>query len=98
MDKIIVIDYGSQYNQLLVRRVRDLGVYSYLIDNKTDLSTLDKNEVKGIILSGGPNSINDVKSPKINPQIFNFNVKAWTLFLKFSCHIQIQLLIYLMDL
>ena len=74
MDKIIVIDYGSQYNQLLVRRVRDLGVYSYLIDNKTDLSTLDKNEVKGIILSGGPNSINDVKSPKINPQIFNFNV------------------------
>lgn len=74
MDKILVIDYGSQYNELIVRRVRDLGVYSLLINNNTDLSTFDKSEVKGIILSGGPNSVNDPNSPKINPQIFDFGV------------------------
>ena len=74
MDKILVIDYGSQYNELIVRRVRDLGVYALLVDNKADLSTFDKNEIKGIILSGGPNSVNDQNSPKINPEIFSFNV------------------------
>ena len=46
MDKILVIDYGSQYNELIVRRVRDLGVYALLVDNKTDLSTFYKNEIK----------------------------------------------------
>lgn len=74
MDKILVIDFGSQYNELIVRRVRDLGVYAFLVDNKVDLKTLDKSEIKGIILSGGPNSINDENSPKINPEIFDFNV------------------------
>ena len=74
MDKILVIDYGSQYNELIVRRVRDLGVYSLLINNNADLSLFDKSEVKGIILSGGPNSVNDPNSPKINPQIFEFGV------------------------
>lgn len=74
MDKILVIDFGSQYNELIVRRVRDLGVYAFLFDNKVDLKTLDKSEIKGIILSGGPNSINDENSPKINPEIFDFNV------------------------
>ena len=74
MDKILVIDFGSQYNELIVRRVRDLGVYAFLVDNKVDLKTLDKSEIKGIILSGGPNSINDENSPKIKPEIFDFNV------------------------
>lgn len=74
MDRILVIDYGSQYNELIVRRVRDLGVYSQLIDNKADLDCFNKAEIKGIILSGGPNSVNDEKSPKVNPKIFDFNV------------------------
>ena len=74
MDKILVIDYGSQYNELIVRRVRDLGVYALLVDNKNDLSSFDKSEIKGIILSGGPNSVNDPASPKVNSDIFNFNV------------------------
>ena len=74
MDKILVIDYGSQYNELIVRRVRDLGVYALLIDNKVDLNSFNKDEIKGIILSGGPNSVNDPTSPKINPNIFSFNV------------------------
>ena len=74
MDKILVIDYGSQYNELIVRRVRDLGVYAQLIDNKVDLNSFNKEEIRGIILSGGPNSINNPLSPKINPDIFSFNV------------------------
>ena len=74
MDKILVIDYGSQYNELIVRRVRDFGVYALLIDNKFDLNSFNKDEIKGIILSGGPNSVNDSSSPKINSDIFSFNV------------------------
>ena len=74
MDKILVIDYGSQYNELIVRRVRDLGVYAQLIDNKVDLNSFNKEEIKGIILSGGPNSINNPLSPKINPDIFSFKL------------------------
>ena len=52
MEKILVIDYGSQYNELIVRRCRDNGVYASLISYKDDvLSYIKNNDVKGIILS-----------------------------------------------
>lgn len=74
MDKILVFDYGSQYNELIVRRVRDLGVYSFIVSYDYDLDKLNKDEIKGIILSGGPSCVNDLNSPKLNPKIFEFNV------------------------
>ncbi|HOG35119.1 MAG TPA: GMP synthase (glutamine-hydrolyzing), partial [Petrotogaceae bacterium] len=56
MKKLLIIDFGSQYTQLLARRVREIGAYSEVVqhDEKLDLS-----EVQGIILSGGPKSIYD---------------------------------------
>ena len=71
-DKIIVLDFGSQYNQLIARRIRNFGVYSELHpgDMKLD-DILAMGDVKGIIFSGGPNSVYDEVAPKCDPAIFN---------------------------
>ncbi len=75
MDKILVIDYGSQYNALIVRRIKDDGVYSQLVKNTITAKEIKAMEgVKGIILSGGPNSVNDPDSPKIDREIFSLNI------------------------
>lgn len=70
-DKIIVLDFGSQYNQLIARRIRNFGVYSELHpgDMKLD-DILAMGDVKGIIFSGGPNSVYDDGAPKCDPAIF----------------------------
>lgn len=69
-DKILVLDYGSQYNQLICRRIRELGVYSELLPHTKSLEEIKQlSEVKGIILSGGPNSVNDQNAFKIDPNI-----------------------------
>ena len=70
MDKIIVLDFGSQYNQLIARRVRELGVYSEILPFNADLSELQKDDVKGVILSGGPNSVYDEGAPHIDKALY----------------------------
>ena len=70
-DKIIVLDFGSQYNQLIARRIREFGVYSELLPGETPLADiLAMGDVKGIIFSGGPNSVYDVQAPKCDLAIF----------------------------
>ena len=54
LNKILIIDFGSQFTQLLVRRIRELGVFSELISHKKIKSAQIKTNIKGIILSGGP--------------------------------------------
>ena len=68
MEKILVIDLGSQYTQLIARRLRELSVYSEVCpwDEIPDLSA-----VKGFILSGGPESSNIEGNPSIHQQIFD---------------------------
>ena len=63
MEKISIIDFGSQYTQLIARRVRELSVYSEIIPF-TNFSNIDPN-TKGIILSGGPCSVTDSNAPNI---------------------------------
>ncbi|MCR3906905.1 MAG: glutamine-hydrolyzing GMP synthase [Tenericutes bacterium] len=72
-DMIIVLDYGSQYNQLIVRRIRDLGVYAELI-HPDDFFSCDLDQVKGIILSGGPNSVYDENAPKLDTKILDLKI------------------------
>jgi len=69
-DKIVVLDYGSQYNQLIVRRIRDLGVYAELI-HPTEFDYKDIKNVKGVVLSGGPNSVYDVGAPKLDQRLLD---------------------------
>lgn len=71
-DKIIVLDFGSQYNQLISRRIRDFGVYSELHPGDMKLEEiLAMGDVKGIIFSGGPNSVYEEGAPKCDPAIFS---------------------------
>ena len=67
---ILVLDFGSQYNQLITRRVRELGVYSELHDNEISIDEIKKLNPKGIILSGGPNSVYEENSLTIDDEIF----------------------------
>ena len=52
---ILVLDFGSQYNQLITRRIREMGVYSELHDHEISIDEIKRMNPKGIILSGGPN-------------------------------------------
>jgi GMP synthase (glutamine-hydrolysing) len=71
-DKIAVLDFGGQYAHLIANRVRRLGVYSEILDNETPAEKLKS--YKGIILSGGPDSVNDPKAPKCDPAIFKLPI------------------------
>ncbi len=73
-DKIVVLDFGSQYNQLITRRIRDFGIYSELMSHKTTAEELKKLNPKGIIFSGGPNSVYDEGAFTVDPEIFNLGI------------------------
>ena len=71
---IVIIDFGSQYNQLIARRVREQHVYCEIESPDIDLSRIRSMGPKGIILSGGPASIYWKDSPKLDPQIFSLKI------------------------
>ena len=71
MEKIVVIDFGGQYNQLIARRVRQCHVYSEVIPYTTTVETLADPEIRGIIFTGGPNSVYEKDSPHIDKRIFS---------------------------
>ncbi|MDO9628633.1 MAG: glutamine-hydrolyzing GMP synthase [Acholeplasmataceae bacterium] len=71
--KIVVLDYGSQYNQLIVRRIRDLGRYAELI-HPEELFNGSLDGIAGFILSGGPNSVYDLDAPTLDPRILEMNL------------------------
>lgn len=70
VDKIIVIDFGSQYTQLIVRKIRENKVYAIIKSNQVSIDEILSEQPKGIILSGGPSSVYDENSPKIDTKIF----------------------------
>ena len=74
-DTIIVLDFGSQYNQLICRRIREMKVYSLLLPYSTTAEELKKYpSLRGIILSGGPNSVYEEGSFRIDEKIFSLGV------------------------
>ena len=74
MDKIIVLDFGSQYSHLICRRIRDFSVYAELVPYDISLKELKKLNPKGIIFSGGPSSVYDSKVPKPTKKIFQLQI------------------------
>ncbi len=74
MDKILILDFGSQTTQLIGRRIRDLGVFSEVIPGETLLATRLLENVKGIILSGSPESVYKKTAPKPDPRLYTLNL------------------------
>ena len=74
VEKMIVLDFGSQYNQLITRRIREFGVYSELLSHKVTAEELKGMNAKGIIFSGGPMSVYDEGSFSVDPEIFNMGI------------------------
>lgn len=73
-DKIIVLDFGSQYNQLITRRLRDFGIYSELLSHDLSAEKIKEINPKGIIFSGGPNSVYDQDAMRIDSDIFKLGI------------------------
>ena len=74
LSKILIIDFGSQFTQLIARRIRELGVYSEIISHKKLNKKSDNIKIRGIILSGGPLNVYQSKKVKFNKSIFNLNI------------------------
>ena len=75
MDKILVLDFGGQYNQLIARRVRSLNVYAEIKSfDKITPDEIKEKAYKGIIFTGGPNSVYDETSPHYSNDILNLNI------------------------
>jgi GMP synthase (glutamine-hydrolysing) len=73
-EMIVVLDFGGQYNQLIARRIRDLGVYSELHPHTTTAEEIKKMNPKGIIFSGGPNSVYAEGAPACDEAIFDLGI------------------------
>jgi GMP synthase (glutamine-hydrolysing) len=70
-DTVAVLDFGSQFAQLIARRVRELNVYSELLPHDTAMAELERRGVRAVILSGGPSSVYDDAAPKADPALWS---------------------------
>ena len=74
LKKILIIDFGSQFTQLIARRIRELGIFSEIISHKKIRNTNVDENVKGIILSGGPLNVYEIKKYSFDKKIINNGV------------------------
>lgn len=73
-DLVLVVDFGGQYNQLIARRVRECGIYCEIVPYSYSLDKIKAKNPKGIIFTGGPNSVYGEGAPKVDPAIFEMGV------------------------
>ena len=73
-ERVVVLDFGSQYNQLIARRVRQLGVYCEILPNTTSAEELARAKPKAIILSGGPASVLDPAAPRLAEGVIELGI------------------------
>ncbi|WP_024613894.1 glutamine-hydrolyzing GMP synthase [Clostridium sp. Ade.TY] len=73
-DLVLVVDFGGQYNQLIARRVRECGVYCEIIQYNYTIEKIKEKNPKGIIFTGGPNSVYGDGAPRVSEEIFELGV------------------------
>ena len=73
-DTVVILDFGSQYTQLIARRVREAGVYSEIHPCTITPEALRALDPKAVILSGGPSSVTDADAPPFFPEVFNWGL------------------------
>lgn len=73
-EKILILDFGGQYSQLIARRIREMNVYCEVKSYKTDISKIKSENYKGVIFSGGPKSVYSSDSPRCSKEIFDLKI------------------------
>lgn len=77
-EKIVIVDFGGQYSQLIARKIREMGVYSWVVSYENAVQKIKEEAaggaVKGIIFTGGPNSVYAPDSPSIAPEVFELGI------------------------
>ena len=71
---VVVLDFGSQYTQLIARRLRELSVYSEIVPHSTPIAEIRRRNPTGIVLSGGPSSVSDADAPTVDEGVFALGV------------------------
>ncbi|MGA1516397.1 MAG: glutamine-hydrolyzing GMP synthase [Phycisphaerales bacterium] len=74
VDTVLILDFGSQFAQLIARRIREAGVYSLLVAPDRPIEEFAKLAPKGIVLSGGPSSVTEREAPRCDPRILDMGV------------------------
>lgn len=74
MDKIIVLDFGSQTSALISRRIRELGIYSEVLAFDTNFDQYDTKDLKGVIISGSPYRVGESEAPKADPSLYKLGL------------------------
>ena len=72
MNKVLILDFGSQFTQLIARRLRELGYYSFILPGTSDLKRIQDFGAKAVILSGGPSSVYETDSPQLATGFWNY--------------------------
>jgi GMP synthase (glutamine-hydrolysing) len=73
-EEVIVLDFGAQYSQLIARRIRELDVFSELLPCTTPIEKIKERRPKGIVLSGGPDSVYEANAPSVDPAVFRLGL------------------------
>jgi GMP synthase (glutamine-hydrolysing) len=73
-ETLVVLDFGSQYTQLIARRIRELGVFSVILPYNVPVAGLKNRMIRGIILSGGPASVYSKDAPLLDKEFLNLNI------------------------
>ena len=77
---IVILDFGSQYTQLIARRIRELNVFSAVLPCTAPLARIEALKPRGIVLSGGPSSVYDAHAPQADPGILALGLPVFGFF------------------
>ncbi|MCH7620006.1 MAG: glutamine-hydrolyzing GMP synthase, partial [Candidatus Marinimicrobia bacterium] len=72
--RVLILDFGSQYTQLIARKIRENGVYSEIVPFNTSIEEIERKNPKALILSGGPSSVYDDDAPVAPPEIMDMGI------------------------
>ncbi len=85
-EKILILDFYGQYNQLIARRVRECNVYSEIVPFDIGIEKIKEIAPKGIIFTGGPSSVYEENAPMIDKEIFNLGIPVLRNLLWYATH------------
>ena len=92
LNKILIIDFGSQFTQLIARRVRELGVFSEIVSHKKIKLKDINNSIKGIVLSGGPLNVYQINKYSFDKKFYNlmYQFLEYVLGIKFYQNLTVE--------